>query len=45
MPYYNFKTKYADLLNGKNGYIFDKRFILNDIKSFVEVYNNEIVNF
>lgn len=45
VPYYNFKTKYADLLNGKNGYIFDKRFILNDIKSFVEVYNNEIVNF
>lgn len=45
VPYYNFKTKYAELLNGKNGYIFDKRFILNDIKSFVEVYNNEIVNF
>ena len=32
---YNFKTKYAELYNGKNGYIFNKKFILKDIKRFV----------
>ena len=35
VPEYNFKTKYAELFNGKNGYIFDKKFILQDIKEFV----------
>lgn len=33
---YNFKTKYAEIFGGKNGYIFDKQFILNDIRKFVE---------
>ncbi len=36
VPYYNFKTKYDSLYGGKNGYIFDKEFILEDIKQFVE---------
>ena len=36
IPYYNFKTKYDYLYNGKNGYIFDKKFILEDIKNFVQ---------
>ncbi|MBQ2916640.1 MAG: NAD(P)-dependent oxidoreductase [Clostridia bacterium] len=35
IPNYDFKTKYDDLFNGKNGYIFNKEFILNDIKQFV----------
>ena len=36
IPNYNFKTKYDYIYNGKNGYIFDKKFILEDIKKFVE---------
>ena len=36
VPNYNFKTKHDTLFNGKNGYIFDKEFILKDIKEFVE---------
>ena len=35
IPNYNFKTKYDKIYNGKNGYIFDKQFILEDIKKFV----------
>ena len=30
------KTKYAELFNGENGYIFNKQFILSDIKRFVK---------
>lgn len=33
---YNFKTKYDKLFNGDNGYIYDKKFILQDIKAFVD---------
>lgn len=36
IPNYDFKTKYYKLFNGHNGYIFDKKFILEDIKKFVE---------
>ena len=36
IPNYDFKTKYYELFNGHNGYIFDKKFILEDIKKFVE---------
>ena len=36
VPNYNFKTKYDTLFNGKNGYIFDKKFILEDIQNFVK---------
>ena len=36
IPNYNFKTKYDYLFNGKNGYIFNKEFVLQDIKKFVE---------
>ena len=42
IPYYNFKTKYDSLYGGKNGYIFDKNFILEDIKQFVEKEKNPI---
>ncbi len=33
---YNFKTKYANLFNGKDGYLFNKAFVLEDIKKFIE---------
>ena len=36
VPNYNYKTKYSELFNGKNGYIFDKEFVLDDIKKFVQ---------
>lgn len=36
IPHYDFKTKYDHLFNGKDGYIFSKEFILNDIKKFIE---------
>ncbi|HBN05225.1 MAG TPA: hypothetical protein DD434_05480 [Bacteroidales bacterium] len=39
VPNYNFKTKYADLFNGQHGYIFDKEFIIDDIKRFVKKVN------
>lgn len=35
IPQYNFKTTYSSLFGGKDGYIFDKQFILEDIKKFV----------
>lgn len=35
IPKYNFKTNYEHLFNGKNGYIFDKNFILKDIADFI----------
>lgn len=33
--YYNFKTKYDLLYGGKNGYIFDKETVINEIAEFV----------
>ena len=36
IPNYNFKTQYDNIYNGKDGYIFDKEFVLEDIKKFVE---------
>lgn len=41
IPKYNFKTKYSEIFGGKNGYIYDKNFVLNDIKKFVESELNE----
>lgn len=35
-PKYDFKTKYADIFCGKNGYVFSKDFVMDDIKRFVE---------
>lgn len=32
---YNMKSKYYDLFNGKNGYLYDKECISNDIKKIV----------
>ena len=39
IPNYNFKSIYADSFNGSDGYIFNKSFLLNDIKNFVEGYH------
>lgn len=36
IPNYNLKTKYDKIFDGNNGYIFDKKFVLEDIKKFVE---------
>ena len=36
IPNYDFKTKYDYLFCGNDGYIFNKKFILEDIKRFVE---------
>lgn len=43
-PMYNFKTKYAELFSGSDGYIFNKEFVLNDINNYVKGYINETVN-
>lgn len=34
-PHYDFKTKYFEVFGGQNGYIFDKNFVLEDIKKFI----------
>lgn len=36
IPKYNYKTKYHDIFNGKDGYIFDKEYILRDICEFIK---------
>ena len=36
IPNYDFKTKYSEIFGGSNGYILNKKFILEDIKKFVE---------
>lgn len=35
VAHYDFKTKYDNVFGGNNGYIFDKSFVLQDIKEFV----------
>ena len=36
IPNYNYKTEYYRDFNGENGYLFDKKSILNDIKEFIK---------
>ncbi|MBP1615202.1 MAG: hypothetical protein H6Q13_2650 [Bacteroidetes bacterium] len=36
LPHFDFKSKYADLMGGKNGYILTKEQALIDIKKFIE---------
>lgn len=33
--YYNFKTQYAEILGGENGYLYDKTSVVNDLKGFI----------
>ncbi len=42
IPNYNFRTKFAELFGGKDGYIFDKEFILKDIFEFVKKSENDL---
>ena len=35
-PNQNLKTIHFKIFNGKEGYLFDKEFVMNDIKSFIE---------
>ena len=35
IPFYDFRTKNDKIFGGKNGYIFNKEFILKDIKEFI----------
>jgi nucleoside-diphosphate-sugar epimerase len=35
---YDYRTRYADIFGGANGYIFSKECILSEIKNFVEGY-------
>lgn len=32
---YNLKTKHAEIFGGKNGYIFTKNYVLNDLENFL----------
>ncbi len=34
-PVQDYRSKYASLLGGTNGYLFDKAFVMDDIKNFV----------
>ncbi|MVB09931.1 hypothetical protein CAFE_06010 [Caprobacter fermentans] len=38
VPDYGFKTIYANQWGGKNGYLFDREYVMRDIKNFVERY-------
>ncbi|WP_160683812.1 sugar nucleotide-binding protein [Clostridium sp. C2-6-12] len=35
VPNYNYKTKYSEIFDGSNGYIFNKDFVLKEIINFV----------
>ena len=42
-PYnYDLKTQYFDKFGGKNGYIFDKQFVLDDLKDFINKEKEKI---
>lgn len=36
IPNYNYKTKYYEMYNGKDGYIYNKKEVMEDIKNFVK---------
>lgn len=42
IPHYDFKTKYAELFGGGEGYIFNKQKVLQDILDFVSHGNEQI---
>ncbi len=45
VPNYDVKTKFYKIFKGKDGYIFSKDFILDDIKKFAEGTLNETIDF
>ena len=42
---YDFKTKYNFCFGGTNGYIYDRKQVLSNLKSFIEGESNVIVDF
>ena len=38
---YDLRSKHAKIFSGKNGYLFDKTFVVEDIKRFVEASKRE----
>ena len=36
VPRYRARTKYAELFGGKSGYIFDRKFVIDDVRKFIE---------
>lgn len=36
IPYYDFRSKYATVFGGKDGYLYEKQVVMNSIKKFVE---------
>lgn len=38
---YDLRSKYAELFGGRDGYLFDKQFVMEDIKKFVKGERNE----
>lgn len=43
IPNYNYKTKYDTMLNGQNGYIYSKEYVLEDLKEFVKEEERRLV--
>ena len=39
---YNLHSKYAELFDGKNGYMFDKKFVMKDIACFINKQKKEV---
>lgn len=39
---YDFRTKYADLFSGKDGYIFSKEYVIRDIKKYIDHMENQL---
>lgn len=38
VPNYNFKTKYDKIFGGQNGYIYNKKYILENLEGFINKY-------
>ena len=36
IPHYDFRSKYATVFGGKDGYLYEKQMVMNSIKNFVE---------
>lgn len=41
VPCYRARTKYSELFGGKNGYIFDRKFVIEDVKEFIKSNSSE----
>ncbi len=41
VPIYDLRTKYFEVFGGKNGYIFDKQKVTEDLRSFIDLIQNQ----